>query len=196
MKGAFVIDTRDLPRQPGSMREVRMTVPAAHELGSEVIAIREGTPIDLDLRLEAVSEGVLVSGTAHAVATGECVRCLGEVVEDVEVEVTELFAYSGGRSERLAAQSAEGEDDPLPVLDGDLLDLEPTLTDAIVPALPFQPLCRPDCAGLCSVCGVRLDDAEPGHTHESIDPRWAALASLAGEGGDGDRADDAPGEAL
>jgi len=144
-----------------------------------------------------VSEGVLVTGTAHAAATGECVRCLREVTEDVEVDLTELFAYAGSRTEQRLAEEEDPESEPLPTLDGDLLDLEATVTDAVVTALPFQPLCSPDCAGLCSVCGVRLDDAEPGHHHEQLDPRWAALSALteagdaeadgASDGGDGGR---------
>lgn len=174
MAGPFVINTRDLPRREGSMREMQLTVTAEQPLGSEVIAVAAGSPIELDLRLESVSEGVLVTGTASADAVGECVRCLREVTEHVVVDLTELFGYRGGRQ---VAQ--EDDDDPLPLLDGDLLDLESTVTDALVPALPFRPLCAPDCAGLCSECGIRLDDAEPGHAHEVLDPRWAALAALA-----------------
>lgn len=176
MTGPFVINTRDLPRRAGSMRELHRTVTLEEPLGSEVIAVPAGAAIELDLRLESVSEGVLVTGTASGVAVGECVRCLREVTEDVRVDLTELFAYPGGRRERIGDLD---EEDELPTLDGDLLDLEATVTDAVVPALPFQPLCSPDCAGLCSVCGIRLDDAEPGHAHEVLDPRWAALAALA-----------------
>lgn len=178
MAGSFVINTHDLPRRAGSMRELQLTVAATEPLGSDVIAVPVGEPIELDLRLEAVSEGVLVTGSATAVAVGECVRCLREVREEVGVDLTELFVYPGSRRERQAAP--DDEEDELPALDGDLLDLEPTVTDAMVPALPFQPLCSPDCGGLCSVCGVRLDDAEPGHAHEVLDPRWAALSALAG----------------
>jgi uncharacterized protein len=179
MPGQFVVNTHDLGRRAGAMRELALTVTADEPLGSDVIAIPAGAPIELDLRLEAVSEGVLVTGTASATAVGECVRCLREVTEDVSVDLTELFAYPGSRTERSQAEDPDSDEDPLPVLDGDLLDLEATVTDALVPALPFQPLCAPDCAGLCSVCGVRLDDAEPGHAHEQLDPRWAALAGLA-----------------
>lgn len=175
----FVVNTYDLGRRAGSMRELELTVTAHEMFGSDVIAVPAGSPIDLDLRLEAVSEGVLVTGTASAVATGECVRCLREVSEEVDVDLTELFTYPGSRHER--RHEATEEDDPLPTLDGDLLDLESTVTDALVPALPFQPLCSPDCAGLCSVCGIRLDDAEPGHAHEVVDPRWAALAALSSQ---------------
>lgn len=175
MSGPFVIDTRDLPRRAGSMRRLHRTVTLAEPLGSDVIAVPAQGEVDLDLRLESVSEGVLVTGTASAVAVGECVRCLGEVREPVTVDLTELFAYPGGRRERIGDLDSEDE---LPAMDGDLIDLEATVTDALVPALPFQPLCSPDCAGLCSECGIRLADAEPGHAHEKVDPRWAALQAL------------------
>ena len=67
---------------------------------------------------------------------------------------------------------------PKPVKEYDLLDLEPLLRDAVVLSLPFQPLCRDDCPGLCIECGARLAD-DPGHQHEEpIDPRWAALQGL------------------
>lgn len=178
MESPFVVDTYDLGRRAGSTRTLERTVTLAEPLGSEVIAVPAGSGIELDLRLEAVSEGVLVTGTATARARGECVRCLREVEADVVVDLTELFAYRGRRHD---AREEDDDTEPLPEMDGDRLDLEGTVTDAVVPALPFQPLCRPDCAGLCSVCGVRLDDAEPGHAHEVLDPRWSALAALQGE---------------
>lgn len=181
----FVIDTHDLGRRPGSMRELTLSPATGEPMGSDVIAVPSGATIELDIRLEAVVEGVLVTGTAAATATGECVRCLRAVELGVEVDLTELFAYSSGRHHHpnrghggSGEPEEDDESDPLPELDGDLLNLEGPLTDAIVLALPFQPLCREDCAGLCSMCGVRLDDAEPGHAHEDLDPRWAALAAL------------------
>lgn len=174
----FVLSTSDLGRRPGSMRELELQVSSEHRLGSDVIAVPAGDPIELDLRLESVMEGVLVTGVARARAHGECVRCLQEVSTDLRVDLTELFAYPDGRHPRAEEEDEEAE--PLPELVGDTLDLEPTVIDIVVTALPFRPLCRPDCAGLCSECGVRLDDAEPGHGHERIDPRWAALAALAG----------------
>jgi uncharacterized protein len=89
---------------------------------------------------------------------------------DREIELQELFAYPG---------SGESDpDDELPELVDDHLDLEPTLRDAVVLDLPASPLCREDCEGLCPECGARLEDVEPGHSHEQTDPRWAALAQL------------------
>lgn len=137
------------------MRTLTEHVPAPGDLGVALIGVQEGSDVELDLRLEAVHEGILVSGTAHVEVTGECGRCLDPLAYDLEVNVQELFFY-----------------------EHDLIDLEPVLRDAVVTMLPFQPVCREDCQGLCSECGVRLED-EPGHHHEVVDPRWAALADLA-----------------
>lgn len=172
-RSPLVLDTTELGRRPGSMRHVRRTVPAPADLGTEVIGVREGSDVDLELRLEAVMEGVLVSGTARGRATGECVRCLDDLEQPVEVELLELFTYPG--------RSPEGdEDDDLRELEGDLIDLEPALRDTVVPALPFQPVCSPECPGLCSRCGARLAD-DPEHHHDDVDPRWAALQGLVGD---------------
>lgn len=169
-RSPMVLDTRELGRRPGAMREVRRTVSAPDALGTEVIGIPAGAGIDLDLRLEAVMEGVLVSGTARTRAVGECVRCLDGVTLDLVVEIQELFVYPG---------RAPGAEDAEPELRGDLIDLEPLLRDSMVPTLPFQPHCSPDCPGLCSECGARLAD-DPGHAHDLVDPRWAALRTLTG----------------
>ena len=154
-----------------------MTVPAPADLGTVVIGIPEGSDLELDLRLEAVMEGVLVTGSVRGQAVGECGRCLDEVTEAVDVTLAELFVYPERAA--VAAQDGDEDDEDLRELDGDFLDLEPALRDAVVPMLPFQPVCRPDCPGLCSLCGARLAD-EPGHTHETLDPRWAALGGLSG----------------
>ena len=169
-KAPLVLSTHELGRRPGSMRKVQRTVPAPAELGTEVIGVPEGSDLVLDLRLEAVLEGVLVSGTAGGRATGECVRCLDDITREVSVELQELYTY-----EKRAA--AAEDDDELPSLDGELLDLEPVVRDALVLALPFQPVCDEDCPGLCVECGAHLAD-DPEHSHESADPRWAALQGL------------------
>lgn len=168
-----MLDTRELGRRPGSQRQVSLTVPAPADLGIEVLSVPEGAPVELDLRLEAVMEGVLVTGTASAVLEGECVRCLEPIRDELEVTFQELFVYDDIRD------SAEAEeDDEVSMLQDDLVDLEPLLRDAVVLALPFQPLCQDDCPGLCPECGVRLAD-QPDHAHEApIDPRWAALTKL------------------
>jgi uncharacterized protein len=167
----FVIDTRALGRRPGSMRKESHTVPAPADLGVEMVGVPEGADIELDIRLEAVMEGVLVSGTARAPLSGECARCLDPLTSSIEVDFQELYVYSDTRS----GESAEEDERRL---DGDLIDLEPVVRDAMVLALPLSPLCRDDCPGLCSDCGVRLADAEPDHHHDAVDSRWAALQGM------------------
>ena len=166
-----MLDTRELGRRPGSQRQVELTVPAPADLGIEVLSVPEGSPVDLDLRLEAVMEGVLVTGTALAVLEGECARCLEPISDQSEFTFQELYVYSD-------QDYSDEEDGAVSKLEKDLLDLEPLLRDAVVLALPFQPLCEDDCPGLCVECGARLAD-DPDHQHEEpIDPRWAGLTAL------------------
>jgi uncharacterized protein len=171
-RAPLVLDTRELGRRPGSERKVSLTAPAPADLGIEVLHVPVDSPIEFDIRLEAVVEGVLVTGTAKAALVGECVRCLEEIRSEIDADFQELFVYDDERE-------PEAEDDETSRLEGDLVDLEPLLRDAVVLALPFQPLCQDDCPGLCAECGARLAD-DPGHGHdEAVDPRWAALQQLA-----------------
>jgi uncharacterized protein len=153
------------------MKLVQTTVDAPDGLGIDVIGVPPGSPVALDLRLESVIEGVLVTGTATVTVRGECVRCLTEVSDTLEVDVQELFVHP---------ESDAGEDEASR-LEDDLVNLEPLLRDGVVLDLPFQPLCREDCEGLCVECGANLND-DPEHSHgASIDPRWEKLRRLEGD---------------
>ena len=168
--GPLVVDTHELGRRPGSERTYNLSVDAPADLGGDVYGVPEGSPIDIELRLEAVMDGVLATGTASAQVTGECVRCLIGIDDELIVDFQELYLYATMSSEN-------GSEDEL-ALDGDLLDLEPVLRDAVVLTLPLNPVCDPECPGLCSECGARLAD-DPDHTHEAaIDPRWSVLKDL------------------
>ena len=157
------------------MRKVSRSLPAPAGLGIEVIGIPEGSTVQLDLRLEAVVEGVLVTGTARGELKGECVRCLEPIEQKLDADFQELYYYPEGTNR--FATDEEDEDEEASRLEGDLFDLEPVLRDAVVLALPLQPVCQEDCLGLCSECGARLTD-DPDHHHEAVDPRWAALQGL------------------
>ena len=175
-----MLDTRELGRRPGSQREVTLTVPAPAELGIDILSVPEGSPVTFDLRLEAVMEGVLVTGTARAGLDGECARCLDPITDELEVTFQELYVYDDHTRTKPGHESDDSEDDEVSMLEDDLLDLEPLLRDAVVLALPFQPLCQDDCPGLCTECGASLKQ-DPDHTHDDpIDPRWAALTTLDG----------------
>ena len=168
-RSPLVLDTRPLERSPGALRPVTTSAPAPGGLGLDVIGVPEGIDLQLDLRLESVTEGVLVSGEIRTRAKGACVRCLEPVDQALVIDVQELFAYPG---------SATADDEDSWRIEDDHIDLEPVLRDAVVLALPLQPVCRDDCPGLCAVCGARLAD-DPDHHHDQLDPRWAALGDLA-----------------
>lgn len=180
---SFVLPIRDLTRRPGESRDYSLSIPAPAGLGTDVIGVAEGEPIGLDLTLESVSDGVYVSGSVATTAVGQCVRCLDDVRLALDLPLAELFWYPEAAARAAADGDEEGAE--FPTTDGVTLDLEPAVRDLIVSELPFQPLCRPNCPGLCPVCGIRLADAEPGHAHEVIDPRLAALAGFF-DGADGD----------
>lgn len=175
-RSPLVLDTRELPRRPGALRVVERVVPAPSDLGLELIGVPEGADLSLDLRLESVSEGVLVSGTVSGPVSGECGRCLRPITDAVDVTVQELYAYEHSTTDETT------DDDEVGRLKGDLIDLEPALRDAVVLALPTNPLCRDDCPGLCPECGGLLDDLPADHHHDQVDPRWAALTKINREG--------------
>ena len=172
LSSPWVFSTRELGRRAGAMRAVHRDVPAPPDdsrIGLDVIGVPADATIAVDLRLESVSEGVYVSGTVSAPLRGECARCLDEVSDELDVEIGELFAYPDSVTDETT------DDDELPRVVGEHVDIEQTVRDAVVLALPLAPLCSEDCLGLCPECGGRRADLGPDHGHETLDPRWAAL---------------------
>jgi uncharacterized protein len=163
--GPLVFDIRTLG--PGTARTEKRTSPAPADMGVEMVRVPAGAELELEVQLEGVTEGVLVTATVTAPLVGECARCLEPFSSAMSVRFQELFAL---------AQGVAGPDGY--VLDAGLLDLEPALRDALVLELPLSPLCAEDCQGLCSECGVRLADAPPGHGHDVRGPMWAALKDV------------------
>lgn len=153
------------------------TAAAPADLGVAAARVPAGSPMELDIRLESVIEGVLVTGVADVTVEAECSRCLEPVTWGEDIEFTELYAYEPTDARGHVLAPGEDDDEDQPMLQGDLLDLEPTLRDAVVLALPLAPVCSDDCLGLCSECGVNLND-DPKHAHDQTDPRWDALSSL------------------
>lgn len=168
---SLVVSVRDIARKPGRQKPHVRNVPAPAVLGTGVIGVREGSDLGLALSLESVSEGIWVSGTATAQAVGECARCLEEVTMEIVAPVQGLFVYPD------TSLGGSGDEVDVHDFDGENLDLEEVIRDAVVTSLPFIPLCDPECPGLCDKCGTRLAD-DPGHHHDVVDPRWAALEGL------------------
>ncbi|MFF1572426.1 YceD family protein [Leifsonia sp. NPDC058292] len=161
----YTVNVYDLIHRPGEMREQAIALPVDEKLGEGLVSVPVGATIDLDLRLESMHEGILVSAEGETKAAGVCGRCLIDIDLPVEVDFQELFAYSSDE-----AFDYEVHDDHV--------DLEPLIRDAVVLALPFQPVCRPDCPGLDPETGERLADVPDRKPQETTDSRWSALAAF------------------
>ena len=165
-RSVLVFDIHEFGHRAGGSKEIVDDVPAPEGIGNDVIGVPTESPIHLDLRLEGVGDGVLATGVAEVQLRGECARCLTEIEADAEIDLQELFLFPGTDPDDTEASRVEAE----------MIDLEPVLRDAAMLDLPFIPLCREDCAGLCPTCGVNLN-REPEHSHDdTIDSRWAGLA--------------------
>ncbi|MEV8338402.1 YceD family protein [Leucobacter sp. NPDC077196] len=160
---------RDIINRPGEMRERSRTATVPEKLGESLAEIPAGVDLDLDVRLESVHEGILVSAEVATTMHAQCGRCLKDFTTPFEVEFQELFAYTPTEADEYEVH-------------GDHVDLEPPLRDAVVLALPFQPVCRPDCPGLDPESGELRDTEAAVNNSADIDPRWAALAGFAPEG--------------
>ncbi|SDL33933.1 YceD family protein [Tessaracoccus oleiagri] len=166
-RSPYVFDVHEVGRRAGSMKEFDVTLPAPADLVSGLIGVPEDSDVQLHLRLEAVVEGVLATGTADVELSGQCSRCLTDIDGEDTFDFQELYFYPGHEVE---------EDDKLIV--DETVDVEEPLRGAVVLDLPFTPLCREDCLGLCPECGVNLND-DPTHDHaDAVDPRWEKLAGL------------------
>ncbi|MDR1513708.1 MAG: DUF177 domain-containing protein [Propionibacteriaceae bacterium] len=165
---AFRVDLRPLRRQPGAAWHVARSGVAPAEWAVGTIGVPEGEPIDLDVDLEAVGEGVLATGRATFQLSGQCARCLAPIRRPGAATFQELFVYPG---------HSEDDEDASRVR-ADAVDLLPVVRDTIVLDLPLVPLCDDDCLGLCAECGANLND-EPSHAHGATpDARWAGLSGL------------------
>lgn len=178
----FKLNTHELPRRAGEMRQYQLDLQVIEKVGVELVAIPAGEIIEVDARLEAVTQGVLLTAQIYATAFGECIRCLDPVKIEINRPIQELYFYEskperGARRKKVFKKNEDDldNDDELQ-MDGDVMDLEIPIRDAIVLALPINPLCSQDCAGLCQECGQKWASLLPDHRHEVIDARWARLS--------------------
>jgi uncharacterized protein len=161
---SMVLDVRDLLGQPGSYRTVLVSEPI-EGLETALATVPPDRPVRADLLMESVVEGVLASGPVEGVMELSCARCLKRFDAPFQVRVQELFCPGAG-----------AEDDEYPVVEG-FADLEPMFRDVIVLAMPFAPLCREDCLGLCERCGGDRNLGEC-RCEEAADARWSVLSTI------------------
>ena len=163
------IDVRDLLGHPGASRtaDLRDTIEG---LETELAAVPDDAPIAGELLLESVVEGILASGRLTGRMALRCARCLKDFERPFSVGVSELFAIVPAPDSDEYPIDPEGELDP-----------EQMVRDSVGPELPFSPLCKPDCLGLCVRCGGDLNLGECVCPEPSPDPRWAELEALFAE---------------
>jgi uncharacterized protein len=178
----FILNTHDLPRRAGEMKEYQLDIPAHVRIGVPLIAVPEGDLVELDVRLESVTEGVLASADIYAIAHGECIRCLDPVEVVIDRKIQELYRYEPtnekGRKKRRDDEDVDLEGEEELQMEGDLMDLEIPVIDAIILTLPVNPLCSEECLGLCPDCGEKWENLPEGHAHDVIDARWSGLDGL------------------
>jgi uncharacterized protein len=147
------------------------------DLGEE---LQLAAPVSGRVHLARTNRGLLVDGDVTAVLAMECARCL----RDIEVPITAEFQQEARPSidlatgAPLAADPSDEEDDVVRLSDHHELDLERSVREAIQLAEPIAPLDRPDCPGLCVVCGLPLDEGTHDHPDDDVDPRLEALRAF------------------
>jgi uncharacterized protein len=191
-RSVFIFNTHDLPHRAGEMREHQLSLLLSEPLGVDLLAIKPGESIEVELRITSVDEGVLATGEITAVATGECGRCLDPITWPIDEAFTELFYYETAASraaekgkkraksisKREEKKDIDLEADELTFMIGDEIDLELPIRDAVILNLPVNPLCSDECPGLCQGCGEKWINLPADHAHNPEDPRWAALKGL------------------
>lgn len=168
---AIVTDTFDLgglrlTSGEGRKMDLHVRLPT-FELGSESYpAVPEVVPVRLDIS-RTTGDGYALRLRFSASLEGPCMRCLEPAAPTFEVDAREI------------SQPGGGEELDSPYVTRGVLELADWARDSLVLMLPAALLCRPDCAGLCQICGVDLNQTGPEHAHEAPpDPRWAKLAEL------------------
>lgn len=152
----LLIQVKDLIHETGRAKPLHIETPSQEKLGAGLAYIQNGTPLNITGQLEAGEDGILVRGEVSCQMTAQCGRCLDDYNKPLKVEFQEFFAYTLPKADEPSIRADEQ------------IDLQATLRDAIVLALPFQPVCRTDCEG------ITFTTAE-GETQNPVDPRWQAL---------------------
>jgi uncharacterized protein len=178
----FLLNTHELPRRAGEMKEYELDIHAPARIGVPLIAVPEGDIIQADVRLESVTEGVLLSAEIYAVAVGECIRCLDELEVVIDRKIQELYRYEPtndkGRKKKRDDEDLDLDIEDELQMEGDLLNLQTPIIDAIILTVPVNPLCSEECLGLCPGCGEKWATLPEDHAHEVIDARWLGLENL------------------
>jgi uncharacterized protein len=164
VKNPLLVNAYELLRRPGTLKSVAMSVsPEALDLVDQRLLV--GSDIEVDVSCESLSDGVVVHGHVGVDFQGVCRRCLAPIEGRLSVEVDELY------------QVNLTDPDAFPI-ENDQIDLGAMVRESVLLDLPEAPVCRPECAGLCPVCGTDLNVSSCACVVASPDPRWAGLDAI------------------
>ena len=186
----WAIPVAQIASRAGQSKQIDADFPAPAGIGDEISGIKEGTPVHVRGSFDSIVDGLIFTGRLTAPFVSECTRCLKPIDEDWPVDVTVFFPYESNTRDTKGSKDNKEEEvdiiagqdeseDTYPLLEnGAWADIEALVRDVYVEALPLQPLCRPDCAGLCPQCGEDLNEHPDHHCDEPADLRFAGLAGL------------------
>ena len=184
-RSVFVFNTHDLPHRAGEMREYELDLEISDPLGIDLLSVKPGEIIEIDLRIQSVDEGVLATARLVATATGECTRCLKPIIWPIDENFAELYYYEsraaktnakkGSKSKSTHEEDIDLEVDDLSFMVGDEIDLEPAIRDAIILNMEVNPLCSEDCPGIEAKQGENWSYLPADQAQVPADPRWSAL---------------------
>jgi uncharacterized protein len=165
-KRPLVVNARELLRQPGSHRRVEVDV-SRDEVGLADPRLTGDVTVALDV--ESTLDDVVVTGRLSTSWRDQCARCLRPLSGVLEIDADERYAEPGTE-----------DDGAFPIVNGQI-DLGPMVREEMLLAVPDAPLCRPDCPGLCPICGADLAEGPCGCDPAVRDERWAVLDQLRDE---------------
>lgn len=180
----WTVPVAQVGSRAGQTMLVDRDFPAPGGIGDSIVGVKEGEPIHVNGQFDSIIDGLIFTGTFTAPVTAVCARCDRDLSGDWSEQVTAFFPYEdadAGKTKNEDVEIIAGEEesgDTYPLIDnGAFANIEPLLRDTFVSALPLNPLCKPDCKGLCPQCGLDLNES-PEHVHEVTDLRFADLEAL------------------
>ena len=187
----WAVSVAQVASRPGQSKEIDATFPAPSGIGDEIVGVDEGADVSVVGSFDSIVDGLILNARISAPVHAECTRCLKPIDEDWPVDVTVFFPYESGQDKANGKGGKSKQDDEIDIIAGEdesedtypllengaFADIEAMIRDTLVESLPLQPLCRPDCRGLCSQCGADLNE-DPDHHHDVTDIRFAGLAGL------------------
>lgn len=183
----WAIPVAQIASRAGQSHHIDAVFPAPSGIGDDVIGVKEDADVNVGGSIDSIVDGLIATLRISAPVHAQCTRCLTPIKRDWVANTTVFFPYDsqasdqgdwgGGAEIEIVAGEDESEDTYPLSADGAFVDIEALLRDTLVEELPMQPLCRPDCRGLCPQCGLNLNE-HPGHRHDATDMRFDALKAL------------------